>query len=488
MRQLNTGRRARAARALSFGKAGLKAGLGLILACWLGVAAGADAGRIVLAVGEARMDGRAVQEGAAVSEGAELSTGADGYLYLKTVDNGFLILRPGSVATIEAYRVDADDPRKSRFKLSLRKGVSRSISGEAVDKAKENFRFNTPVAAIGVRGTDFSVYADAEETRLVVFSGGVIVSGFDAACQPGGDGPCEGGSSKEFFAGTLGVLQIQREENMPRIVQDKSLSPDSVTPPRPDEPAALGLGGKAEESSGASGILSAAADGSAPPDQAAAGAAPSASDAKSPKRDSAGREIAGPDPLQQISVDQEVADLDPLKQSRLQPVIWGRWQSISDDLPATVDIVEMENDKEYYVMVSNDYYLVWRNKENAVLTPASGGLSFSLADSHVHVEGAFGQAAASVTGGSLGFNFDSRLFSTSLDLNTQGRDYHLYANGSVSSAGIFQSHDLLPGNMEAQGFLSEAQNEMSASYVFQSTLSEGMKASGVTFWNQPIAP
>ncbi|MDR2452464.1 MAG: FecR domain-containing protein [Candidatus Accumulibacter sp.] len=496
------------------GKAWTRGCFGIVLACWLGLAAGADAGRIVLVVGEARMDGRAVGEGETVPEGAELSTGADGYLYLKTVDNGFLILRPGSVATVVAYRVDESDPKNSRFKFSLRQGVARSISGEAVDKAKENFRFNTPVAAIGVRGTDFSIYADARETRLVVFSGGVIVSGFDASCHPGGDGPCEGEGSKEFFAGMPGVLQIQKEENMPRIVKDKSLSPDFVTPPRLDEPA-VSDGGQAEGPSGASEALSTARDaaGADAPTQDSAGQQTAGADtptqdsagqqttagadasptrdvpaAPSSKPDSTAQDIAGADPLKQITVDQEVVDLDPLKQSQLQPVIWGRWQAISEDLPATVDIVEIEEDREYYVMISNDHYLVWRNKENAVMTPASGGLRFSLADSQAHVEGAFGQVAASVTGGSLGFDFDRALFSTELDLSTQGQDYHLYAHGGVSSNGVFQSHSAMTGNMEATGFLSETQGEMSASYIFQSTLPEGAKASGVTFWDRPVAP
>jgi hypothetical protein len=485
-------------RAHGNGKTWARGVFGLVLAGWLGLAAGADAGRIVLAAGEARMDGQIVKEGEAVPEGAELSTGADGYLYLKTVDNGFLILRPGSVATIEAYHVDTDDPKKSRFKLSLRQGVARSVSGEAVGKAKENFRFNTPVAAIGVRGTDFSIYADAEETRLVVFSGGVIVSGFDAACQPGGDGPCEGAGSREFFAGTLGVLQILKEENIPRIIEDKSLSPDFVTPPRKDEPAVPGSERAAKESSGAagtaSGTLSAGQDTASadnPAGQGAEGAALTGpgdlAAGPSPKQDAAGQETAGPDSLKQITVDQEVADLDPLKQSQLQPIIWGRWQSISDDLPATVDLGELENDKEHYVMISNEHYIIWRNKENVVLTPASGGLSFTLAGSQAHVQGAFGQASASVTDGNLSFDFDRARFSTQINLNAQGQDYALHANGSVTSNGVFQSSPQLSGNMETQGFLSKAQQEMNASYIFQSTLSDGLKASGVTFWNKPVA-
>ncbi|MDR2678399.1 MAG: FecR family protein, partial [Zoogloeaceae bacterium] len=249
--------------------------LGIFLACWLGVAAGAEVGKIVLAVGDARMDGKVLKEGDAIPEGAELSTGADGYLYLKTVDNGFLILRPGSVATVVAYHVDEADPKKSRFRFSLQQGVARSISGDAVGKARKNFRFNTPVAAIGVRGTDFSIYADAQETRVVVLSGGVVVSGFDASCQPQGGGPCEGAGSKELFAGTPGILQIQKGD-VPQIVEDKALSPDFVVPPRHDEPAIFGLDGNKVDHKA--------------------------------------------DKPQTVAVtDQESVNLDPLKQSQLQP-------------------------------------------------------------------------------------------------------------------------------------------------------------------------
>jgi hypothetical protein len=121
-----------------------------------------------------------------------LSTGGDGFIYIKTVDNGLFILRPATQARIAAYHVDAKNPANTHVKFELLSGVARSKSGDAVKQARQNFRFNTPVAAIGVRGTDFTVFTDNDTSRVAVISGGVVVSGFSGACRPEGAGPCEG--------------------------------------------------------------------------------------------------------------------------------------------------------------------------------------------------------------------------------------------------------------------------------------------------------
>ena len=116
-----------------------------------------EIGRVLQVVGKAFVNGQAAHKGVTVFEGAQLSTGTDGYLYIQTIDNGFFILRPSSNASIPIYRVDGNSPQDSRFKFDLKNGTARSISGSAVAPARSNFRFNTPVAAIGVLGTDFTV-------------------------------------------------------------------------------------------------------------------------------------------------------------------------------------------------------------------------------------------------------------------------------------------------------------------------------------------
>ncbi|MDB5936042.1 MAG: hypothetical protein JWQ01_3386, partial [Massilia sp.] len=120
------------------------------LACALQTASAAEAGKVIFAAGKAQVAERAVAEGMTVQEGEMLSTAGDGFIYVKTIDNGLFILRPNTRARIVSYHVDAKNPANTRIKLELLSGVARSKSGDAVKLARQNFRFNTPVAAIGV--------------------------------------------------------------------------------------------------------------------------------------------------------------------------------------------------------------------------------------------------------------------------------------------------------------------------------------------------
>ncbi|MDR3323580.1 MAG: FecR family protein [Zoogloeaceae bacterium] len=406
---------------------------------------GEEAGKIVLAVGDVRMNGKALKEGEGVPVGAELVTGKDGYLYLKTIDNGFLILRPGSQATVEAYQVDTVNPQESRFKFSLRQGVARSISGEAVGKARKNFRFNTPVAAIGVRGTDFSVYADARETRVAVISGGVIVSGFNSRCTPQGAGPCEGG--RELFAQEAsGILQVQKGRITPQLLKGDDFSPDLVAPPRQDEP---------EVSDG---------------------------DKKGSKEGSLPAPAPVP-PAQEslIKPPGNAASLDPMK-----PIIWGRWQEISDRLPATVDI-SAAGEEDKYVTITLGSYVLLRDKNSAVRTPLNGSVSFSLQNSIAHVTDPINQveSEATLSNGILHVNFEKTSFSTQMNLNALGTTHRLSAIGQVTSNGLFFNDRLSPGNnMIVRGALFKENEGMSAGYLFQSQLQNGLEANGVTLWGK----
>ena len=174
--------------------------IALALASGVQAARAADAGKIIFVAGKAEVAGRPAVDGAPVQEGQMLSTGGDGFLYIKTVDSGLFILRPNTQARIATYHVDDKNPANTRVKFELLSGVARSKSGNAVKQARQNFRFNTPVAAIGVRGTDFTVFTDNDTSRVAVISGAIVMSGFGAACNPGGAGPCEGSASRELSA------------------------------------------------------------------------------------------------------------------------------------------------------------------------------------------------------------------------------------------------------------------------------------------------
>lgn len=207
------------------------------LACAAQFAHAADAGKIIFVTGAAQAGERAAALGAQVQEGQMLSTGADGYIYVKTADNGLFILRPNTRARIVDYHIDTKNPANTKVKFELISGTARSKSGDAVKQARQNFRFNTPVAAIGVRGTDFTVVTDDDTSRVSVFSGGVVVSGFVGGCRPDGAGPCEGATSRELSAAQRGQLvQVTRGQAAPQVLEADETAPDKVAPPRMDEP------------------------------------------------------------------------------------------------------------------------------------------------------------------------------------------------------------------------------------------------------------
>ena len=121
-------------------------------------------GQVSLLIGQVkvmRKDGAVepLRRGMAVHVGDRVETSANGHVHLRFVDNAALSVRPDSVLEIQAYQFDASRPELSEVRLQVDQGMARSISGRATEVDKNRFRLNTPVAAIGVRGTDFIVQA-----------------------------------------------------------------------------------------------------------------------------------------------------------------------------------------------------------------------------------------------------------------------------------------------------------------------------------------
>ena len=54
----------------------------------------ADAGKVIYVSGAVQMQDQPAVLGASVPEGSMLVTGVDGYLYVKTIDNGLFIREP----------------------------------------------------------------------------------------------------------------------------------------------------------------------------------------------------------------------------------------------------------------------------------------------------------------------------------------------------------------------------------------------------------
>ena len=144
------------------------------------------AGQVVFAVGDAyvvSLSGpQKATAGSIVLAGDRLVTGVNGYVHLRMADGAFLGVRSDSLLEINEYMFDITKPENGRVRLFLKEGTVRAISGRIAHENKQNFRLNTPLAAIGIRGTDFVAAADQGSTQVAVTSGGVSMSPYGSQC------------------------------------------------------------------------------------------------------------------------------------------------------------------------------------------------------------------------------------------------------------------------------------------------------------------
>jgi hypothetical protein len=462
----------------------------------------AVAGKIVYVTGSAQVAQQAAALDGAVQEGDMLTTGADGYLYIKTVDNGLFILRPSSQARIVAYYIDEKQPSNNRIKLELLNGVARSRSGDAVKKARQNFRFNTPVAAIGVRGTDFTVFTDHDTTRVTVNSGGIALSGFGGACSPEGLGPCEGQATRDLFAAQKGnLLQIRRGQAAPQLLPEtNTLAPDAVAPPRPDEPgkhagpsggASLPPQPNLDVQKSASLQQQIATNGSGTKNDPPLVTVPPVTEITPPavtppvvvEPPVVQPPVVGP-PVEPPVVTPPVVTppvvVPPVPERQ---IVWGRWQPLLDK-ERQLDLVA-ELKKGNTLIAQNPDFVLLRTEGQSYPVPERGGISFALKQGEAfihHDNAALPTLAATLENGALSFNFDKRTFATNFDLVNGEERLLMQSTGKVADDGRFVGDALYiqPNNMSVSGLLS-TENGGTAAYLFQRRMA-GRTIYGGTSW------
>jgi hypothetical protein len=412
-----------------------------------------DAAQVVFVAGNVKNADKPLALNSMVSEGAQISTGADGFVYLKTIDNGFLIVRPNSTIRIVSYQIDKLKPENTRIKLELISGVARSISGEAVKLSRQNFRFNTPVAAIGVRGTDFTVFTDQAVSRVSVLSGGVVVSGFGGACTPVGTGPCEGASSVELYAAQQGkLLQITKDQIKPSIFNGNTSAPDQMSPPRNDEP-----------------------------NRQSSVAVPVVATVILPNN-------AVTDPLKNSNLAEQLA-INQAEQAaaKLQEnsITWGRW-SVLLGLSTTLDPI-IQSRQQAKLITGNPYFAIYQSKASEWQVPVVGSMGFALKGGEAYVIDSKNNviSSAGMENGSLRVDFATATFNTSFDLVARAERFAMQSQGTISADGkLFGNPEYAaPTNMAVSGVITQEKGG-TASYLFQRRLDENRETYGVTYWSK----
>ena len=101
-----------------------------------------------------------------------VETVEDGALHIRFLDNTKLRLGSSSMVTLDTF---VYDPSTSAGELTadLGEGVFRFITGKLNN---EGIEIRTPVAVIGVRGTDFIVLVTSISTIVAVLSGSITIT------------------------------------------------------------------------------------------------------------------------------------------------------------------------------------------------------------------------------------------------------------------------------------------------------------------------
>ena len=101
-----------------------------------------------------------------------IETGDDGGISIELLDGTELYIGAGSRLALQRFVYEAASQRMTQV-FSFVSGSFRVVSGKF---AKSSFRFETPVATIGIRGTDFEVVVNRfGSTKVSVHEGSVVV-------------------------------------------------------------------------------------------------------------------------------------------------------------------------------------------------------------------------------------------------------------------------------------------------------------------------
>lgn len=432
--------------------------------CWSGWTWAGGVAEVLFLSGQSQWSvngsrAQALQKGAHLPEGARVETGEDGYVYLGTLDRGFLVLRPRTAASIARYQ--ADTGGRVEIRLELERGVARVVSGKAAQAQPQGFRMETPLAVIGVRGTDFSVLASDGLTQVSVRSGGVVVSPLSSECRLGGSGPCNGGQAAELYSRDQGqIIEVRRGTAQAiRLTPATGVGPDSAAPPAGEENRQL--------ERNRSGNGSAAAPTKLAETRAENGITQAIDASKAPPSQPSAPQPPAPQPLA------------PQQPAPAPAVFWGRWAGVAASDADAYSALNDQGRRETVAM--NSWFAVTRLRELPTL-PREGVVSLSLAEAQALIVNQQGAtlAPAQVTGGQLSLDFSRARFQTSLATQGGGYTAELRAAGPINQDGTFDSQWLAGSNGTVRGAIASEARQ--AAYLFQQSLDERAQVTGVASW------
>jgi hypothetical protein len=409
-----------------------------------------------------------LERGQAIHVGDRLVTSQDAYVHVRFVDGGLISLRPGSRVLVDTYRFDADAPGANRVRITLEEGVLRSATGKAGQVNKQGFRVNTPIAAIGIRGTDFVVFADSTLSRLAVNQGGVVMAPFDGGdCLASGFAPCSGDSSAELFASvSKALLEVRAGQDYALVTADGP-TPDEISPPHPEEAS----------------LFEAFISGAQAAIRQQPGLSAPGAESYEDGLENARRYLREETLVQQAYALGELESDSPLPTDRNlvadRQLVWGRWSYYQQGNPDAQSIAQLIAAGRQYAVI-NSVFAMLEDRHDDRPMPESGRASFKLNSYDAYIKRGSSLEAAGISNPALIVDFDQNRFATRLDVHAASLPgvVHVLGAGELSENGFFRSDASSLATID--GVLSP--NAAEAGLLFDYQVSPGVHAVGATHW------
>lgn len=428
-----------------------------------------EASMIIGAVRVMSGDGvaRVLERGSPIKVGDKIETGEGGHVHIRFVDGGRLSVRPSSRLQVENYGRSADQPALMAIKFRLDEGVVRSITGTWGEAARDRFRLNTPVAAIGIKGTDFVVKTDVNNTLASVHTGAIMLTPLASGCQTS-LGPCQNGSEKLLTEDMKGqMLALGRLQVIPQLVPAVDLLAQRARPASAEtiakaDPALKTEGNRSDVNN----------------ERAVVNESRAVDVVAISKSTSAAQQVAAV-PVQPVPP-------SVVLPAEVKQLVWARLAAIAPDGDTISRSFADALQNGRQGTVGNIAYSLFRNVPAtgpAILASSDTSANFRLAGAAAQLvrtdRGLDFIESVQVGGGTLNVDFVKSTFATQLSVsNARIGAESIVSNGVIKPNGLLQSQG---GNAFTSGALSLDGKE--AGYFFSRAITAG-QLSGITQWGR----
>lgn len=192
------------------------------------ITAQAAAGRVEFAIGgvtatTAGGESRALSKGAEINSGDTIKT-TDGRVQVRFTDGGYMSLQPNTEFVVESYNYDGKQDGSERGFFRLVEGGLRAITGIVGRTNRPAYRVTTPVATIGIRGSEYLAEHREQKLKVRVIGGSIFIENEfgDLILFKGQSGEAEEGKKPGYSEEESGVQAKGPEGGSPQQGEDES--------------------------------------------------------------------------------------------------------------------------------------------------------------------------------------------------------------------------------------------------------------------------